>query len=132
MIFYCRNDFGTMQVSFAGLSVHLCDDASLATFERIKKFLRTRGDLFSLDYYTLTSDGVVSVYTLGEENFMPTLTFSIRHLFTDNKSFLLRLYNLFASKRRQLRYEADGKPIFGSVKFHNGSIGLGYDVFHID
>lgn len=132
MMMFVRNDYGVLQVSFAGLSVHLCDEASCLVFERIKKFLLNQsGENFSLDYFTLDcNNGVVSVYTLGHENFVPALTFSVRHLFRNNDSFLLRLYNIFAPKRRQLRYESDGKPVFGSINFHSGN-GLGADVFKI-
>lgn len=130
MIIYVRNDLGCVQVSFAGLSVHMCDTSTNEVFDRIKKFLRRGGEHFSLEYFTLSSDGVVSVYTQGHENFVPTLTFSVKHLFTDNKSFLLRLYNIFAPKRRQLRYE-NGIAKFGSVNFHSGNVAVGRSVFDI-
>lgn len=122
MVLNCRNDYGVIQVTFAGLSVHLCDAASCELFEVIKKYLLRAGENFSIDYFSIdTERACVNVFTLGAEFFVPTLTFHVRHLFHDDNSYLLKLYNIFAPKKHRLYHDENGKPVkFCNKSFHSG------------
>ena len=124
MVMNCRNDYGVIQVSFAGLSVHLCDKATCDLFDVIKRYLLRCGDCFSIDYFSIdTEKACVNVYSLGAEFFVPTLTFHVRHLFKDDNSFLLKLYNLFASKKHQLYHDENGRPVCGRNRvFHSCNV----------
>lgn len=103
MILSCKDDYGTIEVEFAGLKCYLCDSASYREFEQIKSYLLRMGDLFVFERFDLdTANAVCSVYVADADTCLPILKFRIKNRLLQYDSNLLRLYNLFATKKARI------------------------------
>lgn len=121
MTLHCKNDLGLISVTFDGIEVMISDSKSLLIFDILKKYLKNCGESLDLDFFDLDcTTGVCSVYASAEvRSFIPTFTCACRIIFKES-SQLLRLYNLFAPKRKQVIIDS-GLHI--SVKSDDSDIG---------
>lgn len=103
MILSCKNDYGTIEVTFGDVKCYLCDRESFDEFETIKRYLLRMDELFVVERFDLDCDcGVCSVYTDETDSCLPKLKFRVRHRLLKTDSNLRRLYNLFAAKRYRI------------------------------
>lgn len=118
MILHCKNDLGLISVTFEGIEVMVSDVRSIEVFDILKKYLLNLGAKLDLEYFDLDcATGVCSVYASSEvRNFVPSFTCACCLIFKQT-SMLLKLYNIFAPKRKQIVLDdSDYKIVFNSGK----------------
>lgn len=124
MVIRCKDDYGTLEVGFAGFLCNLCDDASYMCIDVVEQYLMNYGQRYEFVYFEIDTDShIVSVYANDGKNdfnpLLPVFTMSARKIFLQD-SMLLKLYNMFVDKRHFIMLnKCNGEPA-GQPKFLAG------------
>lgn len=108
MVLRVADDYGTLNVSLNGeLHVNICDASSYRCLGLIQRYLLNRSELLPLTYFELDcSTGVCSVFSCDVDDefnpLIPVLKFRIKNRLFNSDCYLLRLYNIFATKKSRI------------------------------